>query len=157
MDTTTIDEIYWSDEQIDQWRKELLDVLDINLFIEWLEEHHKDEIVGLAHRSNSCPVYNYLQEKIPYLDCRVSDSCFWTEMSREKSLQYLASYSDKYKPPYWVSTFISMVDSLHRFGGFVQVFGREPQPLLWEGNNNFDITALEAYQVAKQIKQELSL
>jgi hypothetical protein len=62
--------ILWSNAQIKEWQDEVIAALTPHKLAAWFQLRH-DDVVGHARQQWRCPVKNYLNDVLPYLDCEV--------------------------------------------------------------------------------------
>jgi hypothetical protein len=144
----------WSDLQIAVWRLEVLNVLKLENFIDWLKAKDADEIVGMAYRCDECPISNYLALKLPHLDCKVGRGQVMTQMPQgcycngSRDLVYLSSCDDL---PSWVTQFVDRVDDdcMRKNDTYKKWAKSEINGMLEDFE--FPVTKAQAQQIAQEI------
>lgn len=99
----------WSHTEIEVWRAEILKALKIEAFTAWLKLNEPNEIVGVGEQWE-CPLRNYLNEKLPHLDCYVARRCIFTPLLYRGDLYYLGDSPFLNPVPQWVTKFVDAID-----------------------------------------------
>jgi|GEM_PF-6588812 hypothetical protein len=112
----------WSNEQIAEWQNELLQVLTPENIAFWLASKSEDEVIGFAANEDHCPISNYLQEKVPHLNCgvglhqivcRIPSRLFNHGQFKGIEIQdiyYLGKYRGE-EMPEWLTEYIEAIDN----------------------------------------------
>jgi hypothetical protein len=128
----------WTNEEIAEWRSQILSALAPQKLAAYLSEFPPDAIVGKAHKPRSCVLWAYLDRVLPHLDLILSWDDIYTELWTlgTPCLQYLGQPSLNQLGgalvPEWATQFMQGIDAL------------SPE-------NGACITAAEAITVLKKI------
>jgi hypothetical protein len=100
-------------------------MLDEYEFQTWLESHKPEDCVGLSHRVNGCPIFEWL----------LSKTGRWCNVGRTTYRIGDERFTPEQAMPRWARRFVYDLDRTRSFGG-MPVSARDALKVLIESRNN---------------------